>query len=82
MVKKGRILRVYDTLAVLENLESGSCIVVSSEQKDGGLKVCDRSQLSELTGTCQIIPFEAVFGFYDLLRLVLSVKIMLTLPHF
>lgn len=66
---KGRVLRVYDTRAVFENLDSGSCLVVS-QIKEGwtkDLQVCDKSQLAESTGQCQSMPLEAIFGFYDFL---------------
>lgn len=66
---KGRVLRIYDTRAIFENLDNGNCLVVT-QVKDGWSKdfqVCDRSQLADVSGQCQTIYLESIFGFYDLL---------------
>jgi phosphatidylinositol 4-phosphatase len=66
---KGRILRIYDVRAVLENLETGNCLVVSKHREGAfaDFQVMNRSDLPDLGGTAQAIPLEAVFGIYDLL---------------
>lgn len=69
---KGKVLRIYDTQAVFENLDgpvSSSLLVTQS--KDNGMRefqiVKSKEQLTDLGSTAQILPFEAIFGFYDLL---------------
>ena len=67
---KGKILRIYDTKAVLENLDNGSCLLIT-QAKDSGARQFesfDRSNPpADLGTTTQVLPFEALFGFYDLL---------------
>lgn len=62
---------MYETRAVFENLETGNCLL-ATQVKEGGsrardLQVCDKSQLPDLGGPSQVMPFEAIYGFYDLL---------------
>ena len=68
---KGKVLKIYETKCLLENADTGSCILVS-QSKDGLGKevvITDSQHLSEsFTESPQILPFEAIFGFYDLLR--------------
>ncbi len=69
---KVNVLRIYDNAAVFENIDSGSCLLWK-QLKEGGsrsrdLQVCGRGQLSDMSGSSQVIPFEAIFGLYDLLR--------------
>ncbi len=66
---KGRIVRIYDTKAVFENLETGNCLVVS-QIKDTGARHVEKqisSQLPDLGQTFQVLSLESIFGFYDLL---------------
>lgn len=66
---KGKLLRIYDTKAVLENLDNGNCLLIT-QAKDSGARQFesfDRSHPPDLGTTTQVLPFEAVFGFYDLL---------------
>lgn len=58
---------MYDTRAIFENTESGNCLVATQVKDGRDLKVCDRSQLADITGPCVNMPFEAIFGIYDLL---------------
>ena len=69
MSRKGRILRMYETRAVFENLDTGHCLV-ASQMKEGApreFQTCDRSQLPDLGGPSQTLSLEAIFGIYDLL---------------
>eukprot|EP01041_Mallomonas_annulata_P003091 gene3091-6064_t len=70
VARKGRVLRMYDTRAVFENLETGNCVVVT-QVKEGwarDLVVCDVKELgNDLGSPSQKIPLEAIFGIYDLL---------------
>ena len=69
MLKKGKVLRMYDTKAVFENQETGNCVVVT-QVKEGwerDLHVCDRTQLPEFGTPSQIVHLESIFGIYDLL---------------
>mmetsp|Transcript_61 Transcript_61/g.120 ORF Transcript_61/g.120 Transcript_61/m.120 type:complete len:628 (-) Transcript_61:36-1919(-) len=64
---KGRVLRKYDSRAVFENLDTGNCLVIT-QVKEGwskDIQVCDRSQLADLSGQCQVMGLEAIFGFYE-----------------
>lgn len=67
---KGKVLKVYDTKCIFENLESGTCLYVTLN-RDGHSKemhqVAERHYLPDTSGSCQVVPFEAIFGFYDLL---------------
>lgn len=78
---KGRVLRIYDTKAVLENLDAtattttataatGSCLLIS-QSRDTGARQFERFNKSQppadLGPSSQVLPFEAIFGFYDLL---------------
>ena len=62
-----RILRMYDTRAIFENTETGNCLIATQVKDGRDLKVCDRSQLTDVSGSCTNMPFEAIFGIYDLL---------------
>mmetsp|Transcript_8036 Transcript_8036/g.13364 ORF Transcript_8036/g.13364 Transcript_8036/m.13364 type:complete len:640 (-) Transcript_8036:1088-3007(-) len=66
---KGKVLRVYDTKAVLENLDNGHCLLISQAKDSGARNVeeFERAHPPDLGTTSQVMPFEAVFGFYDLL---------------
>jgi hypothetical protein len=66
---KGKILKIYDTKAVLENLDTGSCLLIS-QAKDTGTRLYesfDRAHPPDLGTTTQVLPFEALYGFYELL---------------
>jgi hypothetical protein len=66
---RGNVLRLYETQAVFESLDTGSCLI-ASQIKEGcshDLKLCDRLQLPDLGGPSQVMPIEAIFGFYELL---------------
>ena len=65
---KGRILKLYETRAVFENLGTGSCLV-ASQLKDGirDMTTCDTTQLPDIGAPIQVIPLEAIYGIYDLL---------------
>lgn len=66
---KGRVLRIFDTKAVFDNQETGNCLLVS-QIKDSGARYIEKmnvSQLPDLGSTSQVLPFECIFGFYDLL---------------
>lgn len=65
---KGRALKLFGTRAVFENLDTGSCLVVT-QLKDGLLdtQTCDTTRIPDAGSPTQIIPFEAIFGFYGLL---------------
>jgi len=67
-----RVLRMYDSRAIFENLSNpdSSMCLQASLIKEGGkpeFSLCDRSHLQDLGGPSQVIPFEAIFGFYELL---------------
>lgn len=65
----GKVLRMFDTRCVFESGSSGSCLQ-ATQIKEGGkyeLVTCDRSQLQDLGGPSQVMPFEAIFGIYELL---------------
>lgn len=60
---------MYDARAVFESLNSSSCLQ-ANQIKEGGkfdLMACDRSQLQDMGGPSQVVPFEAIFGIYELL---------------
>eukprot|EP01038_Epipyxis_sp_PR26KG_P004164 gene4164-5928_t len=66
---KGKVLRIFDTKAVFENQENGNCLLVS-QVKESGTRFYEkyhRNQLPDLGNTSQVIPYEHIFGFYDLL---------------
>ena len=66
---KGNVLRIFDTKAVFENLDNGNCLLVT-QTKDSGARQYDkfnRSHAPDLGSTSQVLPFEAIFGIYDLL---------------
>jgi phosphatidylinositol 4-phosphatase len=66
---KGRVLKIYDSRSIFENLDTGNCLVVT-QIKDGwsrDIQVCDKSQLADIGGCNTVLPIEAIFGFYDLL---------------
>jgi hypothetical protein len=71
MSKKGKILRLYESKAVFENLETGNCLLISQIKDSGArardIQVCEKNQLPEIGGPSQIMPIEAIFGIYDLL---------------
>jgi len=67
--QRNKLLRMYDKCAVFESLDTGSCLV-ATRIKEGGtrdLQVLDRSLLPDYGGPSQVMPFEAIFGIYDLL---------------
>lgn len=67
---KGRVLKLYDSRAVFENLETGQCLVLS-QVKTGGLVrevwAGDRNHVPELGVKRKQISIEGIFGIYDLL---------------
>jgi hypothetical protein len=73
-MKKNLVLKSYDTRAVFENIETGSCLMaiqLSSSASTSGaareFKVMERIQLPDLGIPAQVTPIEAIFGIYDLL---------------
>lgn len=69
---KGKVVKIYDSHAVFENLESsGSSYLLVSQSKDSGMREFSKRSKdqipSDLGSNPQILPFEAIFGFYDLL---------------
>ena len=66
---KGKILKIYDTKAVLEDLDTGSCLLISQAKDTGArqFESFDRAHPPDLGTTTQVLPFEALFGFYELL---------------
>lgn len=66
---KGKVLRIFDTKAVFENLDTGNCLLVT-QQRDSGTRQYEkfnRAHPPDLGTTSQVVPFEAIFGIYDLL---------------
>lgn len=67
---KGKVLKIYDNKAILENLDSGDCLLIS-QSKDStarSFESFDRTHILPFLGsTTNVITFEAIFGFYDLL---------------
>jgi hypothetical protein len=66
---KGKVLRIFDTKAVFDNLETGNCLLVS-QVKESGIRHFEKlncSQLPDLGVTSQVLHLESIFGFYDLL---------------
>jgi len=72
---------MYDTRAIFENTESGNCLVATQVKDGRDLKVCDRSQLADITGPCVNMPFEAIFGIYDLLSGSFVAIVIESEPH-
>jgi hypothetical protein len=68
---KGKVLKIYDAHAVFENLETPGSFLVVTQSKDSGIREFSKKTKdqisSDLGNNPQILPFEAVFGFYDLL---------------
>lgn len=68
---KGRVLRIYETRTVFENLDSSTApVLLVSQTKDTGNREFEKfskDQLPELGNSLQVIPFETIYGFYDLL---------------
>lgn len=67
---KGKVLRIFDTKAVFENLDTGNCLLVI-QTKDSGNRHYEKFNRAhsppDLGSTSQVLPFDAIFGFYDLL---------------
>ena len=73
---KGRVLKIFDAQAVFENLDvqnnktnlSGQCLLVTQGRDNGAREFEKRTkdQLADIGAPSQVIPFEAIFGFYDL----------------
>lgn len=80
-MSQGKILRMYDSRAIFENTETGSCLVATQVKDGRELKVCDRSQLADITGPCINMPFEAIFGIYDLLSGSYVAVVIESEPH-
>ena len=83
---KGKVLRIYDTRAIFENLDTGNCIV-ATQLKEGAkdVQMVNRAELPDLGGPLQALPLEAIFGIYDLLSgsyvaLVVETEPYVTLP--
>jgi hypothetical protein len=66
---RGRVLRIYDTKAVFENLDADSLCLLVSQGKDGNKQFdkFQKKQSPELGTFAQAVSFEAIYGFYDLL---------------
>jgi phosphatidylinositol 4-phosphatase len=67
---KGKVLRIYDSHAVFENLDDkdNSYLVISQDNGTRKIeKLTTREGFREMGANPQTIPFEAIFGFYDLL---------------
>eukprot|EP01039_Chlorochromonas_danica_P001549 gene1548-1687_t len=66
---KGKVLRIFDSRALIEDLDEVSPKVVITQEKDTGKRqfIKGNPPTTDLTGSPQVIPFEAIFGFYDLL---------------
>lgn len=70
---KGRVLKIYDQKAVFENLDavnnngSHSLLVTQTDSGKKFEKFNKSTQHSDLGPSFQVIPFEAIFGFYELL---------------
>ena len=84
----GKVLRMFDSRAVFESLTQTQCLQ-ASQLKDGKTEftTCDRSQLQDLSSPSQVVPFEAIFGIYDLLSgqyvsLVVESEPYVTLANF
>jgi hypothetical protein len=62
------VFRMYETAAVFENMVTSQCLFVN-QQRNGGkdIQVCDKEKIPDLGAPSQVIPMEAIFGFYDLL---------------
>jgi hypothetical protein len=66
---KGRILKIYETRAVFENLDSDQqpCLLVTQKENGKLFDKFHRKQHPDLGPSFQIVPFEMIFGFYELL---------------
>ncbi|RYH15520.1 hypothetical protein EON65_31620, partial [archaeon] len=66
---KGKSLKIYDTKAVFEDFESSHEKILVSQEKDTGMRKYEKvkSIPSDLGSPSQIVPFEHIYGFYDLL---------------
>eukprot|EP00608_Synchroma_pusillum_P006183 CAMPEP_0198429124 /NCGR_PEP_ID=MMETSP1452-20131203/6984_1 /TAXON_ID=1181717 /ORGANISM="Synchroma pusillum, Strain CCMP3072" /LENGTH=613 /DNA_ID=CAMNT_0044149527 /DNA_START=9 /DNA_END=1847 /DNA_ORIENTATION=- len=70
-MSRGRVLRLYETMAMFENLDTGSCLVIS--QGVGGERhhrVCGSREEVALpadSGRANVIPIDAIYGIYELL---------------
>jgi hypothetical protein len=68
---KGKVLKIYDSHAVFENLETPSSFLLINQSKDSGIREFSKKTKdqipSDLGSNPQVLPFEAIFGFYDLL---------------
>lgn len=87
----GKVLRMYDSRAVFESTNSSDSTCLQAIQiKEGGkfdLSACDRSQLQDLGSPTQVLPFEAIFGIYELLSgyyvaLVVESEPYVSIPSF
>jgi hypothetical protein len=55
----------------------GNCLVVT-QVKEGwskDMQVCDRSQLADTSGHCQVVALEAIFGFYEFNHLYVALVV-------
>lgn len=67
---KGRVLKVFDSKAVFENLDTGNCIVASASKEAGFAKeiyLTSKENSPDVSGPSKSVPFESIFGFYELL---------------
>lgn len=67
---KGKALRIYETRAILEDLDGVFPNILVTQEKDTGARIFEKINKNhppDVGASSQIIPFEAVFGFYDLL---------------
>eukprot|EP01040_Poterioochromonas_malhamensis_P018772 gene18772-21997_t len=68
---KGKVLKIYDSHAVFENLESNGSFLLVTQSKDSGMREFSKKSKeqipSDMGANPQILPFETIFGFYDLL---------------
>ena len=68
MSGKKKLLKLYETRAVFENVDTGNCLV-ATQLKDGirDITTCETSQLPDVEPPLQVVSIEAIYGLYDLL---------------
>lgn len=62
-----KVLRMYDSRAIFEAGSSCLQATLLKEERKPEFMLCDRGSLQDLGGPSQVIPYEAIFGFYELL---------------
>eukprot|EP01040_Poterioochromonas_malhamensis_P001375 gene1375-1456_t len=80
---KGRILKIYETHAVFENLESDTqpCLLVTQKEEGKKFEKFQKKQKPDLGPTSQVVPFEIIFGFYELLSGSYVALVVESEPH-